>query len=114
MVVIWWKIVMVSSLYITEIAINADGDVIYCNLRNNNSGSSPICWKIFNFAQVILVFFNYLELLLYFIFSAKSYKHNNKKKKKSIFYICNCSIRVFFFSSLSLKIVSKETFRLGC
>lgn len=68
MVVIWWKIVMVSSLYITEIVINADGDVIYCNLRNNNSGSSPICWKTFYFVQVILGFFIYLELLLLFYF----------------------------------------------
>lgn len=42
MVVIWWKILMVNSLYIIEININAD-DVICCNLRNNNSGSSLIC-----------------------------------------------------------------------
>lgn len=34
---------MVSSLYIIEIIINDDDDGIYCNLRNNNSGSSPIC-----------------------------------------------------------------------
>lgn len=68
MVVIWWKIVMVSSLYITEIVINADGDVIYCNLRNNNSGSSPICWKIFYFAQVILGFFNLFRVTIVFYF----------------------------------------------
>lgn len=67
MVVIWWKILMVNSLYIIEININAD-DVIYCNLRNNNSGSSLICWKMFYFAQVIWFFFNLFSATIAFYF----------------------------------------------
>lgn len=44
------KIFVVSSLYVIKTIVSVHGGVIYCNPGNNNSGSSPICWKLFYFS----------------------------------------------------------------